>query len=115
MEFSIDMPERNGIITTQSGAKFYLFTVLDAIEEFNKKCPKNGGILLRDHIGHIKEVTHITKSLRYENQKLVAEIELLNNRLKDVKIKPIIEIPLRFESGISVERVLSINNIYLEF
>jgi len=114
MEFSVDMPEEDGIVRAASGAEYYTQTVIEAIDEFNKLCPKTGGLLVRDHIGHIKEKTHITHSLKYSDGKLIAEIEPLIEGLEDAKIKPIIRIPLRFESGIQTERVLGITNVFLE-
>jgi len=114
MEFSVDMPEENGLIETPNGDKYILQTLLLAIEEFNEKCPKKGGLLMRDHVGHIKEHTHITHSLRYEDDKLVAEIELLRDDLEKFKIKPIIKTPLRLGSRVLTERLLGIINIFLE-
>ena len=114
MEFSINILEKDDIIEFPSGDKYILQTLLDAIEKFNETCPKRGGLIMRNHIGHIKEYTHITHLLKYENKKLIAEIELLKNGLEKSKIKPIIKIPLHLESGISTERVLGIINIFLE-
>ena len=114
MELSVNMPEKDNIIKTANGTEYYFQTVLDAITEFNKLCPKAGGLLMRDHIGHIKEHTHITNSLKYEDGKLIADIEPLIDGLENAKMKPIIQIPLRFGSGIQTERVLGIVNIFLE-
>lgn len=114
MEFSIEMPEKDGIITTAGGHKYYTETVKNATEEFNKECPKAGGLLNRNHIGHPIEMTHITHSLKYENNKLTASIELLVDGLEEAKIKPIISTPLRFGNGVEIERVLGIVNVFLE-
>ena len=114
VEFSVEMPEKNGIINTTSGNKYVTLSIINAIEAFNKECPKAGGILNRDHIGHPTEMTHITHSLKYEDNKLIARIELLIEGLENATIKPIISTPLRFGSGVEIERVLGIVNIFLE-
>ena len=114
MEFSVEMPEENGVISTTSGNKYMALSIINAIEAFNKECPKAGGILNRNHIGHPVEMTHITHSLKYEDNKITARIELLVEGLENATIKPIISTPLRFGSGVEIERVLGIVNIFLE-
>jgi hypothetical protein len=114
MEFSVAMPEEDGLIKTPSGDKYILQTLLQAVDAFNERCPKKGGLLIRDHIGHIKEHTHITHSLKYEDGKLIAEIELLRDGLEKFKIKPIIKTPLRLGSRVLTERLLGVVNIFLE-
>ncbi|MBD3408529.1 MAG: hypothetical protein GF411_20565 [Candidatus Lokiarchaeota archaeon] len=114
MEFSIKLKEENGIICTENNNKYILQTFLNAIDEFNKKCPKKGGILNRDHVGRTTDITHLTHSLKYENSKLVAEIELLVDGLENSKMRPIISTPLRIGSGVEIEIVFAILNIFLE-
>lgn len=114
LEFSIDLPEEDGIVTTQSGTKFILQTILSSIEEFNKTCPKPGCILNRNHIGQKGKHTHVVHLLKYEHNKLIATIEPLISGLENMKIRPIIQIPLRFGSGIQKEIVLKIADIFLE-
>lgn len=112
------MPEHEGIVTTPSKIKYYLPTLLKAIDEFNSKCPKNGGKFVSDHVGHAEGITHITNSIQYKDGTFTANIDILNNEIKNAKIKPIIKIPLRLGSGIQerrVERVLGIINILLEY
>jgi len=107
------LSEKDGIITTEKGAKFILETLLQSIKEFNKTCPKPGHILNRSHITQSNEYSHVTHSIEYKNHKLTAQIELLKE-VKNAKIKPIITTPLRLGSGVEKERVLSISNICLE-
>jgi hypothetical protein len=101
-------------ITSDNGTKYHLEEFLTAISRFNDKCPKTGGIIMRSELGHMERLSHITHSIQYVNGKLIADIEPLEEGLDGASIRPIIMIPLRFGSGIRVERVLEIMNIYLE-
>ena len=114
MEITVDMNLKNGIITTPSGIKYFLYTILEAIEDFNKQCPKVGCIINRDHIGQMGKKTHITQKIEFKDNKLIATIEPLIDGLENAKIRPIVRTPLRLESGVLIERVLGIDNVYLE-
>jgi len=60
-----------------------------------------------------KKEIKFEEKLEYKNSKLIAHIELLQN-VKNPIIKPIIETPLQFESGVSAKRILKITNILIE-
>lgn len=102
------------VIQTESGKKYFLSSLEEAIEEFNEECPKSGGIIIREHIGHIKEITHVTNNLKYEDDMLIADIDLRNEELANANMRPIISTPLRFESGVEVDFVLKILDVQLE-
>jgi len=116
MEFSIDLKTDSDVVQSDNGTKYRLSSIIAAINEFNKKCPKRGGMIERSEVGSCRKFTHVTTSLKYEKGKLIANIEFLKSEYesKNYSMKPIIAIPLRFGSGIEVENVLKIVNIFLE-
>ena len=71
---------------------------------------------MRDHIGHIKEQTHTVNFLKYENHKLIADLEPIGQfDITNKKIRPIISVPLRFGSGTEkTKEILEIVNVLLE-
>jgi hypothetical protein len=114
MEITEKMKLKNNIVITQSGVKYFLYTLLDAIEEFNKRCPIIGCIIDRNNIEHMGEHTHITKKIEFKEDKLIVDIEPLVDGLENAKIRPIIKTPLRLGSGVQTTRILGIFNIFLE-
>lgn len=112
--YSIPLTEINNIIISPNGTKYCLDSLLLAINEFNKECPKYGWALNRKMIECRGNYTHITYDIKYVHNSLMANIELLNQQYENAKIKPIIIIPLHFGSGIIIKKVIKIINICLE-
>jgi len=111
--FNINFKRLNEyVIESECGNKYLLSSLLESIDEFNKECPKEGWLLNRKNIEKAEKVTHLTKSLEYKEEKLIAKIELYED-IKDAKMKPIITTPLHFRSGV-VLKILKIININLE-
>lgn len=107
--------EDNDIISN-SGKIYNKQSFIEAINEFNKKCPIRGSILNRNHIYKNENSTHITHKITLINGYLVADIEVLSDEIVDnidnVELKPIIVTPLTF--GTETNRILKIVGIQLE-
>lgn len=99
------------VVQSDNGTKYYLDSILSAISEFNNKCPKKGGRIIREHVGHVNGITHTTHLLKYKDNKLFARIEC-PTEIKN--IKPIISVPLDFESGTEIKSVIEFINILIE-
>lgn len=99
-------------------------TLYASIQEYNRKCPREGGLINREHIGQYT-ATHLVYRIWVENNNLCADIEFLDNNsvtelmhyidddLELLTIRPIISTPLHFGSGV-VSRILEIKRIDIE-
>lgn len=114
MIFKLDLKQEDEIVKI-SNHKYFLQSLLMAIKEFNKKCPKIGGIIDRDHIGRNTK-THNVNKLKYKDNQLIVDLEIFNKDIDQSKIiiKPIISTPLRLNNGVEIERILDIINIMIE-
>ncbi|MBD3407268.1 MAG: hypothetical protein GF411_14200 [Candidatus Lokiarchaeota archaeon] len=80
------------------------------MDKFNAGCPCVGGYLNRDHIQRYRTATHVTHQLYIKDNRLCADIELIDQSydISKLTIKPIIISPFDDEDVI---RIIDIKDV----
>lgn len=81
-------------ILPHTGRRVTKHSLSKAIEQFNEKCPVNGGWLDRAHPHMVRHVTHTTRSLRVEGDYIIANVDPVTDYdLSQCELKPIVVAP----------------------